>query len=116
MVDERHKIILETLKNKGTIKAREIQEMFDIGFDTARRDLRILEEKGLLKRTHGGAIPLLQVGHTIPEFYTHKDIKSVKDNYMKISKRAIKYIKENDVVFLTHASVVFHFSKPTKGY
>ncbi len=46
MVDERHKKILEILKNEGTIKAREIQEMFDIGFDTARRDLRILEDKG----------------------------------------------------------------------
>ena len=61
-IEERHQVILETIAASGRISIGEIQERFDVSVDSARRDLRILEEKGLLKRTHGGAIPLPQVG------------------------------------------------------
>jgi DeoR family fructose operon transcriptional repressor len=106
-MEERHKEILILLEKEGRIKASDIQTTFDVGFDTARRDLRILEEKGLLKRTHGGAIPALQRGHTTPPKYTPRDIIDIKDNYWAIAKKGISFIKENDVVFLTAASVGF---------
>ena len=61
-IEERHQKILEVLKQKQSITNQEIQEMFGISYDSAKRDLRLLEEQGLLKRTHGGAIPLRNVG------------------------------------------------------
>ena len=57
-IEERHKAILELLRERGSITTSLIQRKFDVGYDSAKRDLRILEEKGLLKRTHGGAIPI----------------------------------------------------------
>ncbi|WP_223070506.1 DeoR/GlpR family DNA-binding transcription regulator [Paenibacillus caui] len=110
-MEERHQEILKILEKEGRIKASEIQTRFNVGFDTARRDLRILEEKGLLKRTHGGAIPALQRGYTTPPNYTPRDITEIKDNYFAIAKKAIGYIKANDVVFLTAASVGYFMAK-----
>ena len=52
-IEERHREILKRLNASGTITTAEIQRLFGIGYDSAKRDLRILEEKGLLKRTHG---------------------------------------------------------------
>ncbi len=57
-IEERHKAILELLRERGSITTSIIQRKFGVGYDSAKRDLRILEEKGLLKRTHGGAIPV----------------------------------------------------------
>ena len=57
-IEERHKAILELLRERGSISTSLIQRKFNVGYDSAKRDLRILEEKGLLKRTHGGAIPV----------------------------------------------------------
>lgn len=56
-IEERHKAILELLRERGSISTSLIQRKFNVSYDSAKRDLRILEEKGLLKRTHGGAIP-----------------------------------------------------------
>lgn len=110
-IDERHENILDILKEKGRIKAREIQELFDIGFDTARRDLRILEEKGLLKRIHGGAIPLVQVGFTTPKTYTPRDVTEIKKNYWAITQEALSLIKEHDVIYITGASIGFFMAQ-----
>jgi len=111
LIEERHQKIIELLEQKGSIRAREIEEIFSIGFDTARRDLRLLEEKGLLKRTHGGAIPVLQVGHTTPKSYTPRDITDIRPHYYDIALRAVSLIKEHDVVFLQGGSVGYFMSK-----
>ena len=61
-IEERHQAILDLISENGRISIGEIVEKFEVSIDSARRDLRLLEEKGLLKRTHGGAIPLRQIG------------------------------------------------------
>jgi len=104
-IEERHRAILEILEKNGSITTGEIQEKFNVSYDSAKRDLRILEEKGLLKRTHGGAIPMHQVAAGKPPKVTCKDITEVKPNYMAIAKHAVSMIKPNDVVFITSATV-----------
>ena len=83
-IEERHQAILDLLNEKGSITTTEIQEKFAVSYDSAKRDLRILEEKGLLKRTHGGAIKLRQIAFSKPPKVTCKDIKEVKENYVLI--------------------------------
>lgn len=111
LVEERHQKILELLNTKLSIRTRELEDIFDIGFDTARRDLRLLEQKGLLKRTHGGAVPLFQVGFKAPKTYTPKDIIDIKSNYMAIAVKAVDMIKANDVVYISGASVGYFMTK-----
>lgn len=105
-IEERHQAILNIINNNGRITIGEIQGKFNISVDSARRDLRILEEKGLLKRTHGGAIPITQVGILPPR---HRDMKNMDNhvNYAAIAKKAAEFIKENDIVYLTNGSFGF---------
>lgn len=105
-IEERHQEILKMLSEKGRISVTEIQEKFNISVDSARRDLRILEEKLLLKRTHGGAIPLMQVG-AIPSRVRDMKNMEIYDNYAAIAKKGAEFIKENDIVYLTSASLGF---------
>lgn len=106
-IEERHQEILNILKKNGRINIGEIQELFAVSVDSARRDLRILEEKGLLKRTHGGAIPLQQVGIRPHPNHTVRDIKDIDPCYDAIAKKACSLIQENDTIFITSASVGF---------
>ncbi len=106
-IEERHQKILEILETKGSISTSEIQRKFCVGYDSAKRDLRILEEKGLLKRTHGGAIAVRQIGSGKPSNVTCKDFTEVKLNYLTIAKKAVSMINDHDVVFITSASVGF---------
>lgn len=105
-IEERHQAILDTIAQMGRISIVQIQEKFDVSLDSARRDLRILEEKGLLKRTHGGAIPIQQVNACPPRYRDMKNME-VFENYDAIAKKAAEFVVENDVIYLTGGSVGF---------
>ena len=110
-IEERHQAILDMIKANGRISIGEIQEKFDVSVDSARRDLRLLEEQGLLRRTHGGAIPDRQIGSAKPPKCTPRDIDKIKDNYFAIAMKALSYIKENDVIYLNAGSVGYFMAQ-----
>lgn len=53
-MEERHQEISETIQLNGKITIAEITNKYGISDESARRDLRLLEQKGICKRTHGG--------------------------------------------------------------
>lgn len=110
-IEERHQAILNVIAETGKITTSEIQEKFGVSYDSAKRDLRILEEKGLLKRTHGGAISARQIASGKPPMMTCKDISEVKDNYLAIAKKAVSMIQNNDVVFITSATLGYFMAQ-----
>lgn len=110
-IEERHKLILEYLEKNGSITTNDIIGQYGVSYDTAKRDLRILDEKGLLKRTHGGALPLHQIAVGRPPKMTVKDIASVKENYYQIALKAVSMIENNDVIFLSSATVCYFMAQ-----
>ena len=102
-MEERQQEILRLIEENGKITVAQITEAYGISDESARRDLRILEQQGLCKRTHGGAIRPQPVG----QHYTHYrefDGMPVFPTYREIAKIAAGHIKENDVVYLTGGS------------
>lgn len=55
---ERRQNILTELRINGKVVAHELSESYGVSEDTIRRDLRELASLGLLKRVHGGALPI----------------------------------------------------------
>ncbi len=60
--EERRQQILAHARGTGHIAVSEIAEELDVAAETVRRDLKLLEDHGLLRRTHGGAYPVEGVG------------------------------------------------------
>lgn len=102
-MEERHQEIANIIKVNGKITIAEITSKFGISNESARRDLRLLEQKGICKRTHGGAILPGQVSVRPP---ANRDFghMPIFDNYREISQIAVKKIRENDTVYLTGGS------------
>ncbi|TQL48706.1 DeoR family transcriptional regulator [Homoserinimonas aerilata] len=55
---ERHQAILEQARANGRVEVRELAELLAVTPETIRRDLTSLERRGLVRRAHGGAIPV----------------------------------------------------------
>ena len=102
-MEERQQEIAEEIKENGKVTIAEIAKKYGISEESARRDLRLLEQKGLCKRTHGGAIRLSQVSVRPP---VNRDFEKmpVYANYREISRQAVTKIMENDIVYLTGGS------------
>lgn len=55
-VEERQSRILSQLKRDKRVEADRLAQDFKVSRETIRRDLKIMEERGLIRRTHGGAL------------------------------------------------------------
>jgi DeoR family transcriptional regulator of aga operon len=55
---QRSERILQELLRAGEVAVEELAKQLDVSASTIRRDLTVLERRGLLRRTHGGAAPV----------------------------------------------------------
>lgn len=104
----RKKIILNLLKDKDSVTVQEIVNKCSASEVTIRRDLLELEAKGLLIRTHGGAIK-----NTTAEnlFAFNNKMNQNKENKEYICKIASRFINDNDIIFIDCGSTVSLLSK-----
>jgi DeoR/GlpR family transcriptional regulator of sugar metabolism len=56
LAESRRRAIAETLKASGAVTVAEVEARFGVSPMTARRDLAELERRGVVRRTHGGAV------------------------------------------------------------
>src|SRR5690625_5004806 len=54
-IANRHQAILDKLDKEGSVQVLELCEELEVSAVTIRKDLKLLEDKGLLFRSHGGA-------------------------------------------------------------
>lgn len=109
-MEERQKDIVRRVNETGRILVSEIQSLYQISADCARRDLRFLESKGLLQRTHGGAILAPPKGAYPEKDYNPKDLTHVKKEYFAVAKKALESIEKQDIIYLTSSSVGYYMA------
>lgn len=102
-VTERHEIILNELKDKGKVNVQDLSNTLDVSEVTIRKDLRVLEEKGLLFRTHGGATQTNPYTSDRPVSEKEK-IQAGEKN--AIAKEAVKLIGGNDSIILASGTTI----------
>lgn len=56
--DERRRHILQAMRSRGRVDAAELASTLGVTGETVRKDLIRLERNGLLRRVHGGAVPV----------------------------------------------------------
>ncbi|WP_326558444.1 DeoR/GlpR family DNA-binding transcription regulator [Micromonospora sp. NBC_01796] len=60
--EERQQEILRTARADGRVDVMALAEGMNVTAETIRRDLTVLERAGMLRRVHGGAIPVERIG------------------------------------------------------
>ncbi|MEV2209514.1 DeoR family transcriptional regulator, partial [Streptomyces sp. NPDC047970] len=53
---ERRRAVLAAARREGLVRVDELAGRFGVSRETVRRDLKALEDDGLVRRTHGGAV------------------------------------------------------------
>ena len=89
--------IIELLKNQKYMTVSDICNKLNISPSTIRRELTVLEKKGLAIRSHGG-VRIADSNNYTPDFALriHQNVLEKKI----IDLKALKLIKDGDVIFL----------------
>ena len=95
LTDERRALILDRLRSQGRVLAADLTAELDVSSDTIRRDLRELDDAGLLRRVHGGALP--RHGDAAPFEARARRAPEAKAS---IARRAAECVRDGQLVVL----------------
>ncbi|WP_101950918.1 DeoR/GlpR family DNA-binding transcription regulator [Mycobacterium sp. 3519A] len=56
--EERQQAIASLVMSRGRASVAELAQTYDVTTETVRRDLAVLDKAGVLRRVHGGAVPV----------------------------------------------------------
>ena len=104
LADERRFRISELLSRQRTVSASELRDLLGVTTATIRRDLADLERKGLLVRSHGGAVSKSPTTNFQPSYETLG--RSNREEKQAIAAEAAKLILDGDTIFLEGSTTV----------
>jgi len=108
---DRHKQILKKLKADGFVTVNDLSEEFNVSLVTIRKDLKLLEEKKLLFRSHGKAIPVNPYITENPVQIKEK-INATEKN--KIAMAAVQTLEPHDSIIIASGTSVIEFARQIK--
>lgn len=106
--EDRQAKIVELLSEELFLDIRRLTERFQVSVATVRRDLGDLEQAGLLRRTHGGAVSINQVAQdptNAARAVSHLAEKSA------IAASAVEMIADGDTVLLDAGTTALEVAK-----
>ncbi len=106
MNKEREQYILEKLLANKKVTVKELAKQLYTSEPSIRRDLVSLEKQNLLKRVHGGAILLETALSELKIPFVIRELEQ-SDAKIRIAKKAIELVKDNDVIFLDASSSAY---------
>jgi len=99
--EERIEKIIQILNENQKVFVKELSKRFIVTEDCIRKDLKILEKQGIIKRTYGGGVLSRQAA-------PHNDILSRKniniEGKIKIAEKAFDLIQPRETIFLDISS------------
>lgn len=94
---ERRDSIIKLIQKNGKVRVDSLSENFNVSTVTIRNDLDFLEKKGILHRTHGGALIRKNV-YEDPSLEEKQLL--YKEEKQRIGEKAIEMINDGDSILL----------------
>lgn len=100
--EERLEKIIDILYRDGKVVVKDLSKQFGISQDAIRKDLKVLEKKGFIERTYGGAI----LRNQIPRLTRVEErLKEDVEEKRIIAEKILGLLKDGDTIFLDISSI-----------
>ncbi|MFB9278406.1 DeoR/GlpR family DNA-binding transcription regulator [Cohnella cellulosilytica] len=111
--EERKIAIMERVRERKKVLVHDLVDRLRVSSATVRSDLRELEQSGLIRRTHGGAIA---ADAAKAGFEPDSQLKEREKIIQKrtIAAKAVEYIEEGDTVILDTGTTTLEMAKAMK--
>ncbi len=108
LAHQRHERIVEAVRSGGSVRVSDLAELLDVSYMTIRRDLDILDERGLIIKVHGGATSIEDRSTDEPGF----DAKQPRQRNEKlaIARLAADMVTPGSAIGLTAGTTTFNMA------
>jgi len=104
---------LNLLNDRGKVSVNELSDRFGISVVSIRNDLALLEKKGLLIKTRGGAIKSQPVNFDLS---LNQKLKINYAEKQRIGKKAIEFVKNGDSIVIDSGSTTLEVAKNLEDF
>src|ERR1700677_3663352 len=111
MAEERRTQILQIVRSVGRAKVNELSQLFSASAVTIRHDLNELHQRGLVVRSHGGAMlpdTILREPPVLERLKEHSDEKQ------RIGARAVALINDGETIILDSGTTTLEIARHLK--
>lgn len=105
---QRYRVILDQLEKKGYVTVQDFSEVLGVSEVTIRKDLKELEGKKMLLRSHGGASPLSSL---INDRHIDEKEKIMVDEKIRIANAAVQLLKKDDRIIIASGTTLLYFAR-----
>ena len=112
--EERRRAILELLNRDGRVLVNELAAAFETSQVTIRKDLEILHARGLVHRTHGGALPSGDGALADPTLREKEKLH--RKEKLRIAEAAAAMVKEGQVVILDSGTTTTAIARALRNF
>jgi DeoR family transcriptional regulator, fructose operon transcriptional repressor len=109
LAEERRFQIREVLATQRTVTASDLCDRLKVTAATIRRDLAVLEQEGVLVRSHGGAVSRMSSTNFQPSYGAL--LRSHSEEKRQIARAAESLVLDGDTVFLEGSTTVFELAR-----
>jgi DeoR/GlpR family transcriptional regulator of sugar metabolism len=113
LAQERRQHIFEAIEAGGIAAVRDLAHRFDVSVITVSRDLQELEQQGLIRRIHGGAISVRGASYEPP--YLARETQHA-DEKRRIAARAVDMIHDGQSILLDVGTTTLETARALKGH
>lgn len=111
-LEERQEEILSLLNTHNMVRIAELSDRFGVSEATIRKDMRALEDRGLLRRTHGGAI----LPNPNSRELSFEDASvTAQEEKQRIGAAAAKMVHDGDTFYLQSGTTTGSMLRALKG-
>lgn len=104
-LNERHQKIIDLVRENLFISSQKLSKLLYVSTATIRRDLVYLSDKGLIKRSHGGAVSIYS---TQIEYSNYVRTQAQIIEKKKIAAKCYEYLDDGLAYFIDSSTTVSH--------
>ncbi len=112
MAEERRTQILKILRANGRVKVDELKRRFRTSAVTIRNDLNELDQKGLVQRSHGGAVSPDTILRESP---LYERLKAQSEEKRRIGAMAATLINDGETIILDSGTTTLEIARQIKN-
>jgi DeoR family transcriptional regulator, aga operon transcriptional repressor len=112
--EERRRAILDQVTHQGRVLVTELSRQFETSQVTIRKDLETLHARGLIHRTHGGALPAREGALEDPTLREKEKLH--RQEKLRIAENAASKVKEGQVIILDSGTTTTAIARALRNF
>jgi DeoR/GlpR family transcriptional regulator of sugar metabolism len=109
--EDRLRVITDLIRERGSVRGRDLVDVLGVTDETIRRDLARLAEQGLVRRAHGGAVALRASDETDTSFR----LREHEQEKVAIGRRAAELVSDGSSIILDSGTTTLCLARALHG-